>query len=179
MRLSGEASLTTSAVAARAGVSIGTLYQYFTNTDAILISLADQERRKLGESMVTLLQHPELSSSFEPTKTFIRVVIDSYIGRVGACRQFQLVETAKRQKNIENLRVEFSDVLAKCWSDSGRTTDPFGNKVRAYVMTRAIFGVLQAAALESCSYLQSTELEKAIHLIVLALEPNGFRTTAE
>ena len=39
----GLAALTTNAVAASAGVSIGTLYQFFPNKEAILDTLADRE----------------------------------------------------------------------------------------------------------------------------------------
>jgi len=36
-------SLTTNAIAAKAGISIGTLYQYFADKDAILRALVDHE----------------------------------------------------------------------------------------------------------------------------------------
>ncbi len=50
----GYAAGTTNRIAERAGVSIGSLYQYFPNKDAVLVALV---RRHLAESMATLQPH--------------------------------------------------------------------------------------------------------------------------
>ena len=63
----GAAALNTNAVAERAGVSIGTLYQYFADKRAILLAAAERElaagapgddrrRRALIEALVAMLQ---------------------------------------------------------------------------------------------------------------------------
>src|SRR5271154_4777544 len=52
----GYAAGTTNRIAERAGVSIGTLYQYFPNKDAILIALA---RRHLAEGTAALQPYLE------------------------------------------------------------------------------------------------------------------------
>jgi AcrR family transcriptional regulator len=39
----GEANFTTNRIAERAGFSIGTVYQYFPNKDAILLAIAERE----------------------------------------------------------------------------------------------------------------------------------------
>ena len=43
LEMGGLSACTTNAVAERAGVSIGTLYQYFADKNAILLALAKQE----------------------------------------------------------------------------------------------------------------------------------------
>lgn len=45
LREGGLAAMTTNAVAARAGVSIGSLYQYFPNRDALMVELIRREQR--------------------------------------------------------------------------------------------------------------------------------------
>ena len=52
----GYAAGTTNRIAERAGVSIGTLYQYFSNKDAILVALV---HRHLAESTAALQPHIE------------------------------------------------------------------------------------------------------------------------
>ena len=63
----GPAALNTNAVAARAGVSIGTLYQYFADKRAILVAAAQRElaadpagdshrRRALIEALIAMLE---------------------------------------------------------------------------------------------------------------------------
>jgi AcrR family transcriptional regulator len=49
---SGVAGFNTNAVAERAGVSIGSLYQYFPNKDAILVALIERRAEALTHSLV-------------------------------------------------------------------------------------------------------------------------------
>src|SRR6201986_5445212 len=48
----GLEALTTNAIAAKAGVSIGTLYQYFRDKDAILDALSGRELKGLGSKVM-------------------------------------------------------------------------------------------------------------------------------
>ena len=51
---SGVDALNTNSVAERAGVSIGTLYQYFPDKDAILVAVARREMEKTGTGLAAL-----------------------------------------------------------------------------------------------------------------------------
>src|SRR5271165_1376438 len=52
----GGAGLNTNAIAELAGVSIGTLYQYFPNKNAILIALARQELDKASRAALASVE---------------------------------------------------------------------------------------------------------------------------
>jgi AcrR family transcriptional regulator len=54
----GLAALTTNRVAERAGASIGSLYQYFPNKEAILAALIRRERAALAASVAAALEGP-------------------------------------------------------------------------------------------------------------------------
>lgn len=59
VRRKGLAGLTTNHVAVDAGVSIGSLYQYFPNKNAILIALFEEAYGKLRASFEALCDDPE------------------------------------------------------------------------------------------------------------------------
>ena len=51
----GEEKLNTNRIAERAGFSIGTLYQYFADKEAIVAALAERERDKVLATVVKAL----------------------------------------------------------------------------------------------------------------------------
>jgi AcrR family transcriptional regulator len=168
----GEDALTTKTVAERAGVSIGTLYQYFPNRDAILVALADREAQRIGERMRALIdRHPD--NREDPRKVMVRALIRSYAARRGARRQFALVVTMTGKTAGSLLRNEIAEFLGRTWSRSDATGGPTINKVYAYAMVNAIIGVLQTAALENSPVLKEPDLEEALCQIVAALHPTG------
>ncbi len=48
----GAATLTTNAIAERAGISVGTLYEYFSEKEAILVAVAQQQLARDGDVIV-------------------------------------------------------------------------------------------------------------------------------
>jgi AcrR family transcriptional regulator len=53
---------TTNEIAARAGVSIGTLYQYFADKDALLLALAERHLDHARQRLLAALQEPDAAS---------------------------------------------------------------------------------------------------------------------
>jgi AcrR family transcriptional regulator len=74
----GMALLNTNAVAQRAGVSIGTLYQYFPNKDAILDALAEQEMAELSARVLAALQDDTAACAQQRISRIVSAVATSY-----------------------------------------------------------------------------------------------------
>jgi len=62
----GYAGATTNDIADEAGVSIGSLYQYFPNKDAVLVALAHQHIESAAAGLTDLLGRLRADSAFEP-----------------------------------------------------------------------------------------------------------------
>jgi AcrR family transcriptional regulator len=72
----GADAATTSRVAEVAGVSVGTLYQYFSNRDAILDALQDREFERATEMMQRVLARGAYSSDREAARAVVEGLIE-------------------------------------------------------------------------------------------------------
>src|SRR5690349_2213196 len=77
----GLAAFTTNAVAERAGVSIGTLYQYFADKDALVQAIAERELKvTLGKVAESLRNHSALEPA-ERARGVVRAIVNAFGGR--------------------------------------------------------------------------------------------------
>ena len=171
----GVAAYNTNAVAALAGVSVGTLYQYFANKDAILIALA---RRELGEALAGVmsgLRSKREEPGVEPARAAVRAVLKAF----GGCQLFRkvLVETLIARGMSEELArpVELvaEAVAERLRDDTDRGISDISS-VRLFVLTRAVIGVIRAAVMEQSAFLGAQIFEDEL----VALVQTYFRALA-
>ncbi|RSM71647.1 TetR family transcriptional regulator [Actinoplanes sp. ATCC 53533] len=94
----GYASGTTDRIAAAAGLSVGSLYQYFPNKDAILLVLAQSHLDQTADMVRQTLTEPR------PIEVWLPVLIESVVGlHAGNPRLHQvLFEEAPRPPDLLN-----------------------------------------------------------------------------
>ena len=71
----GPDRLTTTRVAERAGVSVGTLYQYFPNKQSLLFSVMEQHLSHVGDAMVQACQR----NHGQPVATMVESVVQAFV----------------------------------------------------------------------------------------------------
>lgn len=72
----GYAAGTTARIAERAGISVGSLYQYFPNKDAILVALAVRHLDELRGLSTRLIDR---GAAILPLKAFVRSLVDGFV----------------------------------------------------------------------------------------------------
>ena len=169
LEANGLAGFTTNAVAERAGVSIGTLYQYFADKNAILLALAKQQV-ELGLAEIGRA----LSGEIDPTpagrvRAMVRAAVHAFRGRQRARKA--VMEAVLTQGLHAELMVPVVTFIAQHGARVGATPQPVFATLTAlqvFVMSRAMIGVLRAAVLEEQPFFKSRPFEDELVRLVLA-----------
>lgn len=82
----GLKGATTNAIAERAGVSVGSLYQYFPDKGALVLALYEQHLAQLGEAMEACFREAEGLPLAEAVRHLIGALVARYRARPGLQR---------------------------------------------------------------------------------------------
>ncbi|MDR3510544.1 MAG: helix-turn-helix domain containing protein [Caulobacteraceae bacterium] len=160
----GEGGFNTNAVAERAGVSIGSVYRYFPNKQAILAAIAEREASAQRQALPRLLDPP--STNLAPDRAVVRAWIRAFDGRA---RARQITMTAWHATADPRQVAEGHSAFEQAMVDAnGRPL----SRVAAFVLTRAMHGAMKAAVLEGVDFLLSQEFED--ELVQLGRAYRGF-----
>jgi AcrR family transcriptional regulator len=169
LEANGLAGFTTNAVAERAGVSIGTLYQYFADKNAILLALAKQQ---VGLGLADIAR--ALSGEIDPTpegrvRAMVRAAIHAFRGRQRARKA--VMEAVLSQGHHAELMLPVVAFIAEQGARVGTIQHPVFVRLtplQMFVMSRAVIGVLRAAVLEEQPFFKSRPYEDELVRLVLA-----------
>jgi AcrR family transcriptional regulator len=156
----GDERLTTNRIAERAGCSIGTLYQYFPDKDAIVAAIAERERQKILAAIIKALQDVEPRDAEAVVRGIIRTLVGAFSRRRQARRIVTMMMLRRWQFTRDRQGAdEIAALLVNSVGHARNANDRPISPVTAYVLTRAIVGVIRAAVLENSSWLESPEFE--------------------
>ncbi len=155
----GEGRLTTNRIAERAGVSIGTLYQYFKDRDDILAAMGERQaealRRKVTEIVLAA-----------PEQDGIRTIIQAIMSGIEGSPETRIVlMDALFRAHGESILSQHH--LAFLESIRARSDLNFVlGRESAFVLTHAVICLLRAAAAEPELELDPVALEDELVLLV-------------
>lgn len=165
LREGGEAALTTNRIAERAGVSIGTLYQYFDSKEAIVLAILSHTREKVMKQLDQLMADAD-ANALEP-RALLRAYVHLYVGAfgVGPARQRALVRLAwaldGHEVIVQTLR-QASERLAVHLQRLQHPAVQTPTPAMVFVMTRGLAGIVRAAALEESPLLGTAAFENEL-----------------
>jgi AcrR family transcriptional regulator len=166
----GEAALTTNRIAERAGVSIGTLYQYFDSKEAIVLAMLARERQGLMTTLDMLFANAD-SADPDPLKYDPRLLLRTFIQRyvaafgTGTPKRRALIKLAwkldHQQAMVQSLR-EASDRISLHMQRIKHPLVRPPSPVIAFVLTRLLAGTVRSASLEDSPLLGTIEFEEEL-----------------
>lgn len=116
----GFAGFNTNAVAERAGVSIGSLYQYFPSKDALIVELIRRERAKLSNHIVEAIQQHEAADLKDKLKLIIHAAVQHQLSRPQLARTLEFAsELIGKDVEESELQHELESIISDLFKRSG------------------------------------------------------------
>lgn len=172
----GEGALTTNRIAEVAGVSVGSLYQYFPSKEAILVALLDQHCDRVMLQLDALLS--QARSEGWPPEQQVRRYVRHYLQAFGGGPQElrALARLSWKQDYRATMLVSVRGTSERIALHLQRMADEHHlqppSAAQLFVLTRAFMGAVRAASLEQSPLLDSAEFEDAlVALCLVYLQP--------
>ena len=143
LRQDGWAACTTTRIAALAGVSVGSLYQYFPNRNAIAVEIIRQRTRTYLAAVLAA----DLTGAATPGETVDRAIAAFVIEKrkgldVSLALRDALPEVQGRQTIIEEARRFVPALQAKLAAAGAGTTDPMQLAVALAAVEGAVWEIM-------------------------------------
>lgn len=172
----GEAGLTTNKVAAAAGFSIGTLYQYFPSKEALLRAMSAKGQGLVLQALEQYLAALELRSDVAQTdpqdllRQAIRILLQGFATGKGFTQSLiRLGWSLEQPQETASVVRQVSDRLAIFFERIHHPALPTPTPAQLFVLSRSVIGTLRSASLEKSPLLGSASLEDALVQVAWAL----------
>ncbi|MBB4864878.1 AcrR family transcriptional regulator [Pseudomonas nitritireducens] len=141
----GLDGFTTDSVAERAGVSVGTLYQYFPNKQRILDELAQREMSALVEDVMVALTREDVTEPGGRIRAMVGAIVNAYGGRAGVHPVLvNYLLTRHGSTPLPQLRLAIIEHMkANGLAGAGQQLREVDEN-EAFVLTHSVSGVLRA-----------------------------------
>ena len=172
----GEAGLSTNKVAAAAGFSIGTLYQYFPSKEVLLRAMAakgqDMVLQALEQYLAALELQPDVAQ-MDPQdllRQAIRILLQGFATGKGFTQSLiRLGWSLEQPQETASVVRQVSDRLAIFFERIHHPALPTPTPAQLFVLSRSVIGTLRSASLEKSPLLGSAALEDALVQVAWAL----------
>ena len=165
--------ISTNHIAERAGVSIGTLYQYFPNKTAIFVAIAEQDIERRFNLVAEALSVADGVLAEDATRQMMRAFIKSFSDAQHNAALVRVLMATRATADARTLPVDtIAKLLAETVSRAGETRAL--TETSAFVLTRAVLWTILMATIDAPHLLKRQEFEDELVLLVQSmLRPIG------
>ena len=172
----GEAGLTTNKVAASAGFSIGTLYQYFPSKDMLVRAMSARGQDLVLQELEGYLRELETRSDVQQMDGrellghAIHILLQGFAHGKGLSQTLiRLGWTLEKPDETANAVRQVADRLAVFFERIDHPALLTPSTAQMFVLTRSVIGTLRSASLEKSPLLGSPAFEDALTQMAWAL----------
>jgi len=160
--------ISTNHIAERAGVSIGTLYQYFPNKTAIFVAIAEQDIERRFKLVAEALSNADGALEEDATRRMMRAFIKSFSDAKHNAALIRVLMATRASAEARTLPVDaIAKLLADTVSRSAETRTM--TETSAFVLTRAVLWTILTATIDAPHLLKRQEFEDELVLLVQSL----------
>ncbi len=172
----GEAGLSTNKVAAAAGFSIGTLYQYFPSKEALIRAMAERGRTLVLEELGQYLSALEMRADVQQLDgrqllaEALRILLRGFATGKGFSQSLiRWCWTLEQPDETASAVRQVADRLAVFFERIEHPELQVPNTAQLFVLTRSVIGTLRSASLEKSPLMGSPAFEAALLQMAWAL----------
>lgn len=166
----GYDALSTNRVAREAGVSVGSLYQYFPGKEALVAAVMERHASRMQENIAARMQSAPPAATAEDVATeMIRAMLAAQQAEPRLHRA--LVEQVPRIGALRRLHELFGNYerLVEAWLEENRDRIEVRDaRMAAFVLVAAVEGLVNRATLDRPDLVASGKIEEQILRLVLA-----------
>lgn len=150
--------ISTNHIAERAGVSIGTLYQYFPNKMAVFLAIAERDVEHRVRLVAETLKAAPDGSNGPPIRRLIRALVKTFSSSHRNAALIRVLMATRGRAPNRSLPVDaVAELLAQSAGDHPQTR-PL-NEVSAFVLTRSVLWTILMATMDAPHLLKQKAFE--------------------
>jgi AcrR family transcriptional regulator len=165
----GYEACSTNRVAKAAGVSVGSLYQYFPNKESLVVAVMERHQATMHAAFTERLKTLHASTVGGAVKDIVRDLFE--VQRKHARLQRVLFEQVPRigaLKRLHELTSQYEPLVIAWFEEHKKDLDLDNASVAAYVLIAAVEGVVTRVVLERPSWIEGPVLEDQVARLVLS-----------
>lgn len=165
----GYEGCTTNRVAEVAGVSIGSVYQYFPNKESLVVRVMERHQEKLFAVMSEHLATLQNATLERAARTLVRAMLDAH--RVDPRLHRVLREQVPRIGALKDLHERYSayEPMVTAWLEAHRDQlGPSEPAVATWMLIAAVDGVLGRVLVDRPGWLEQEQLAEELERLIVA-----------
>lgn len=170
----GSERLTTNYLSRKAGFSVGTIYQYFPNREAIILALIERQRGEVERRVQAVLAEGAEDSAEARIGRIIGALHQAFnMHRMPERRLIQSLLRLATAQGLPNPPDTVARAIHAIWAEAAGNRGELPSESEVFVLTQAVFETLRQATLQGSPLLGTAEFEAAILRLVLGFLRDG------